>query len=940
MDDDDEASAAPLPPLKNYAEAVARRRALFQRVRHGTDVSYAIEAVFTIPHSTQVHAMAAAPCSSHIYTGGSDGFIRRYATYPTLNGSGFDKPLFLNLSMKTGAQASATGSYQDTRQPVLVGYWENEEAGPWCTDLLPPAVAPADANPEADGEPSDSSFAARAAKVKWGPKTGSLGSQSIVHSLAIQQEELWGLSGTGSGTINMFTIRHDEGQIRHVFRAAEGDSGAGHRSRAAVSVLNLMADETSFFSGGWDGRILRWDLNIGTATRSFVGHGGQISSLAFRPTHSSAASGSTADDVDMDAGGVNNGQGESDADNDPETSPLSSASSSTGVAAALVKAVNGEADVNDKADADAIAANGDSDADADGEIDDDANFDASAPSNGHTNGIAAKEHTSKAVPVIGSDAAKDLPELSPDVFMSTSIDGQCMLWDMRAEGTSKGVVRRFDTSGKSSRWATSACWSSCGNEVYVGRRSGIVQVYDIRHSTPSSPTVDTLRMPAASGSVSALAMLPSGQHLVTASQDSLRLWDLRRARAGDRKTGGKPAYSIIPSHHTGSVSQLIIDPRAHFLLSASGNRGWEGSSSENVVIHQIKVIRTIRLGLMAANITYIDDVAVDRIEWSSAWTPYTDLNQTSGGVSRFKNTLHWCRAGVTEGARQCTATVSFTGTNIAAHGDFNSKQGKYWCFVLEGQGRVGEADFSQGYPWRWFDGGQMAQGRTQGSYMNKTRCAVRGLSSGRHRLVIGQDSVSSGEYGLTIDYFQINTSVPAGGAQIWDSDFASSTPQISWEYTLQLPGSGNDTSTSKFLLSPTSPPTQSAIPPSKDSSKAIGLGIGLGVGITALLAAAIAYWLWRRLARRQTTSSVESDEKSRSFAPSDFDGLTMRSVPMTFGYDKSYNAGMSPSHASAPELQQEGDHALIDSIHATFATPAPGMSTMRLDSPETFSARG
>ncbi|KAM0791237.1 hypothetical protein ACM66B_005717 [Microbotryomycetes sp. NB124-2] len=590
---DSRASTAAIPPPKDYAEAIQRRRALFGRARHGRNASYTIETIFAIPHSTQVHAMAAAPCFSHIYTGGSDGFIRRYATYPTLNGSGFDKPLFLNLTMKTGGQTNATGVAQDSRQPVLVGYWENEEAGPWCSDLLPPTSVPIE---RAAGENGQATQGTPTDKVRWGPKTGTLGSQSIVHSLAIQQEELWGLSGTSSGTINLFTIRHDEGQIRHVFRASDTDAGAGHRSRAAVSVLNLAEDESSFLSGGWDGRILQWDLNVGKATRSFFGHGGQVSSISFRPLQSTTSSADN-DNVDMDAEKTANGRVKTDeaAVDNPETSPLSSASSSTGVAAALVKSVNGDSNLNVKAEG---ASNGDSDADADGEADDDVDYNPAAQPNGtsghgtsgHANGLTPRNVPGESAPVIGSDEAKDLPELSSDVFLSTGIDGQCMLWDKRIAGMSKGVVRRFDTSAKSSHWAASACWSSCGNEVYVGRRSGVVQVYDIRQSSPSSPTVDTLRMPLASGAVSALTMLPSGQHLVTASQDTLRLWDLRKARASNRTEKSTP-YSIIPTQHAGMVSQLLVDPRAHFLLSASGNRGWEGQSSENVVIHQIKVSR-------------------------------------------------------------------------------------------------------------------------------------------------------------------------------------------------------------------------------------------------------------------------------------------------------------------------------------------------------------
>jgi len=66
------------------------------------------------------------------------------------------------------------------------------------------------------------------------------------------------------GSINLFTIRHDQGQIRHVFKpdssivnGVEPASPQGHSSISPVSVLTLDSiDESSFLSGGWDGRIL------------------------------------------------------------------------------------------------------------------------------------------------------------------------------------------------------------------------------------------------------------------------------------------------------------------------------------------------------------------------------------------------------------------------------------------------------------------------------------------------------------------------------------------------------------------------------------------------------------------------------------------------------------------------------------------------------------
>ncbi|KAK4053950.1 hypothetical protein OIO90_003787 [Microbotryomycetes sp. JL221] len=343
---------------------------------------------------------------------------------------------------------------------------------------------------------------------------------------------------------------------------------------------------------------------------------------------------------------------------------------------------------------------------------------------------------------------------------------------------------------------------------------------------------------------------------------------------------------------------------------------------------------------MAVNLTYFDNAEVDKIEYSTGWSSYDKLNQSSEGVSRYKGTLHWCRAGFIDGVRQCTATVTFTGSNIAAFGDYQPKQSKFWCFILEGEGQAGIADFAQGQPWRWFDASMMKSIRAGNSNMNRTRCAVSGLSNGKHRLVIGQDRESSGEYGITLDYLTVNRSLPAGGVQVWSSDFVSTTPQTGWEYTLRVPETNNGSSTPVSTSTSDSSASASAQPNSEGGSSSVALGVGLGVGLTvALCAIVFVSWILRRRSRR-ASSFTGSDEKSR-FAPSEFDGMTMRSGPMVSTYDRSYSSGgASPQAFSAPELHQE--QMTPDNYPTpTLSSPSHALSSsMRLDSPETFSARG
>lgn len=215
MEDDHVLLKPPAPTLAEYTAAVSSRRALL-RAADSAVAGYNIESIFTIPHATHVHALAAPPCFSHIYTGmfghqrslllmwprliqvvhtgGADGFIRRYALHATLNGTGVDNPLFANLTMKLGGvPALAAGA--DQRAPVLTGYWENEEPGEWANDLL------------GAGTSSTSSLEERKTKIRWGAKVAAVGShQSPVYSLAIQQEELWGLSGTSVSPVAERTV--------------------------------------------------------------------------------------------------------------------------------------------------------------------------------------------------------------------------------------------------------------------------------------------------------------------------------------------------------------------------------------------------------------------------------------------------------------------------------------------------------------------------------------------------------------------------------------------------------------------------------------------------------------------------------------------------------------------------------------------------------------
>ena len=192
----------------SYSSRVAARLALLKSsVSTATPHDrYTFQPVLSIPQSTvHTHAIALPPCASHLYTSGSDGFIRRYAWFPTLR-------------MKV-------------RQPVLKSYWEN------------PTIAALEVV-----SPNDVS------KARFGPANVSTlaGNTAAVHSLAVQRDELYCLAGSAEGVVNLFSTRIDEGQCR----ASLGLDKNGHARGKPVSVLALNEADSTLLSGGCDNKLL------------------------------------------------------------------------------------------------------------------------------------------------------------------------------------------------------------------------------------------------------------------------------------------------------------------------------------------------------------------------------------------------------------------------------------------------------------------------------------------------------------------------------------------------------------------------------------------------------------------------------------------------------------------------------------------------------------
>ncbi|CAN6597250.1 transcription factor Spt8p [Trichomonascus vanleenenianus] len=200
--------------------------------------SYDIVPYVACLHASPVYCVDFSWGLKWMFTGGADGFIRRYNFFDSVNGK-----VQLTVAQRHPFVDSITKS------GVLSSYWENEQP-----------LREEDFKSDKDGV--------------YEPKL------SPVYSLAVQSEALWLLAGLESGGITLQNIRHSEGQI-HAYL---------DKHKSAVSVLKLDDDETRAISGSWDRNVVEWDLNTGKYTREFLGSSGQIAALDWQPVNGSLIS--------------------------------------------------------------------------------------------------------------------------------------------------------------------------------------------------------------------------------------------------------------------------------------------------------------------------------------------------------------------------------------------------------------------------------------------------------------------------------------------------------------------------------------------------------------------------------------------------------------------------------------------------------------------------
>ncbi|KZP19470.1 WD40 repeat-like protein [Athelia psychrophila] len=521
--------------------------------------SYAVVAVCAIAHPTPTHGLAHSLCMTHLLTGSDDGYIRDYDIFAAVNGNAF----------LTAPQRHHCGVVEGIMKAGQIRYW-------W-------------ENPKLGGSaPEESSIAP-------------------VYSLLLQSDALWSLAGSNTGHINLSTVRHETGKLCHVMN--------GHRG--PVSALSMEHDEKGFLSAGWDGEALQWDLNTGQIVRKFTAHGSQLVAVAVRPISSGysaipAAASGAQEDISATGGRSETLHNAPDTSESAESVFIADVPPPAQPMGKPIGDMEQAQDSDTKSDVsydplfdDEPDANGEPDNGLQTQTQESYGLSVPSPAN-KTPSTLAVPSTQPSGRNASSSAAvpKNAPPLldpvgystfSPNVLMTASIDGQVILWDKRVSTPKKGVGR-LEMSEKTPPWCVSVCWSTNGAHIYAGRRNGAIDVWDVRQfgrsgigGTPR--LLKTLRNPASSGVVSCVVPFPDGRHIACASIDNIRLWNAAEAGEADAKTKSGVQFKIIPGHHGGYISQMVVDPAARFMVSASSNRGWHGESTRTVFVHDIKQVQ-------------------------------------------------------------------------------------------------------------------------------------------------------------------------------------------------------------------------------------------------------------------------------------------------------------------------------------------------------------
>ncbi|KAL2024262.1 hypothetical protein VTK56DRAFT_9418 [Thermocarpiscus australiensis] len=624
-------SAAPATPL------TASRWRPVLRQEYIDAPLYDIVPTMAAPQATSINAMAITPDLRYWMTGGSDGYIRKYDGMGTINGKQqltvAQRHPFVDSVVKAG---------------VLMSYWENEEPAPPNARAEDRILSPVYSLAIHSGALwllsglESGGINLQSVRHDEGKRIHCLregGHTNAVSVLKLAPDEKSVLSGSWDKTVldwdlnNGHIIRRFEGsggQISAVeLRPENGAPIPAEASEIEIKSETFHADSrprTDGFSSndgeGGTGQNAPNDANVGGDATGSPEHeslfGSPAGSLFGDNDAMGGGGGGFGDDddefsraMDMSLHDDHNHHGL----DHPGDFPMGDADTATGPAPDVGTSSGPEAQTpsQDGAGANQLESHGEasnSDTTATSKTLRDTQTDfsrattavepqQSAPSapEQHTQPPAQPAEVPPLSPQPGTSshsvvfnsapppAHHDPTQTSASTFFSAAIDGTIRIWDRRVPDP----VARIKTHRGVPPWCMGACWSPDGNWIYAGRRNGTVEEYSIHKATSGWQPERALKFPAGSGAVSCVRPMPNGRHLVCASHDILRLYDLRETAAFKHS---RVPFIIIPGPpRAGVIADLYIDPTSRIMISIAGTRGWDGTSTEVMIGYEIAVAR-------------------------------------------------------------------------------------------------------------------------------------------------------------------------------------------------------------------------------------------------------------------------------------------------------------------------------------------------------------
>lgn len=463
--------------------------------------TYDIVPTTAAPHSTSINAVSATADMRWVFSGGSDGYVRKFNWVDSINSK-----LMLTVAQRHPFVDSVV------KAGVVMTYWENLDGN---------ALSP-------------------------------------VYSLASHSEGLWLLSGLESGAIRLQSVRHDEGKEIASLQQHTSAVSVMNLASDEKSLLSGSWDKRVF---DWDlntGQVRR-GFGASAGQISAIDIRPESSVPVPRDTTDPQQMNGTYSSNYQTRGGTNfnamntsNEQSEfGEATNPQAGSPADSLFGGTD--SLFGDGDNGSGDGNAPS-GNAFGVDEDDefskslpngvlpDADAPGENDHDLFGEqngipeAQTAPDGANSGKNAENQQSDShgahlpngtsEPVVnGFPYAEDTeqPSQSQDytqqtthsesnvgadnTFLSASIDGTIRVWDRRQPDAIARITPR-----NAPPWCMNACWSPDGNYIYAGRRNGTVEEFSL-HKGLREPE-RAFKFPQGSGPVTAVRAMPNGRHIV------------------------------------------------------------------------------------------------------------------------------------------------------------------------------------------------------------------------------------------------------------------------------------------------------------------------------------------------------------------------------------------------------------------------------------------